>query len=326
VLSVLGIGAGWPQGALSNAFFGDMLKAKGSAALIASGMVSRRSSLPEGYILETGNLDPRSAKESATDSPTTLAVAASTQALGRAGISPEQLGLIMGDCCTPYQVTPAEGQRIAEKFGLKIPSFDLYSTTGPIPAHLDVLASWNEERVPEYSLLVGTNTPLQRVDFMNGHEATIVGDAAGALVVSAKHRGKLALRETQFFHDAAHCEEIKFDAFKHATIPVKTESRIVDLALEMGRKAISDNNLDPSRIKFIGPEFSAQSANRISTGLGVTPQNHWSLVSGIGNSLSAAPIVVLSSRWDEIKKGDLIVCVQVGVGLSYGYALFEGAF
>ncbi|NDC37576.1 MAG: hypothetical protein EBZ48_05940 [Proteobacteria bacterium] len=325
MLTVLGVGASVAETILSNQFLAELGEDAADADHIKRlGINSRRSSLPVSYIRDTGNADPRAAKAAAIASPTDLAHRAASQALSQAGITAEQLGLILGDCSTPHQVTPAEGQRLAEKFALKIPSYDLFTTAGPIPGHLDVLASWAEERLPEYALLFSSNTPTLRANFRRGLEAHYLGDGAGAMVLSARHRGKLALKDVASFYDSQLSGVISFDAFDHAIIPRASESRIHEIALEMGKTAIAANNLDPSKIKFIGPEFTVVGGAELATELGVSPQNHWSLLAEVGNTLGASPILNLAARWDEIRKGDQVVCVQVGVGVSYGYAVFEG--
>ena len=308
----------------SDALAGLLATDGGSGATPQAKGCSCRSTLPLSYLVETGNSDPRAARTAALASPTELAHRAALQALTQVGISAEQLGLVIGDCCTPYQVTPAEGQRLADKFGIKVPSYDIFTTTGPIPGHLDVLASWDESRVPEYALLFSTNTPTQRVNFRNGAEALFLGDGAGALVVSTQHKGKLAIRDVGSFHNSRASGVMSFSTFEHASIPTAAEAVVYEIALEMGRKAISANHLDASKIKFIGPEFTLSSGAKLVHELGVSPQNHWSLLAEVGNALGASPVLNLAAHWQQIQKGDLLVCVQVGVGVSYGYAVFEG--
>jgi 3-oxoacyl-[acyl-carrier-protein] synthase III len=325
VLSVLGVGASTGETVLTgHVLAGSRVAEGGSMKIPHNEGLSCRSTLPVSYLLETGNADPRAAKAAALASPTELAHRAALQALTQVGISAEQLGLVIGDCCTPYQVTPAEGQRLADKFGIKVPSYDIFTTTGPIPGHLDVLASWNELRVPEYALLFSTNTPTQRVNFGKGGEAISLGDGAGALVVSTQHKGKLALRDVGLFHDSRANGMMSFNAFEHASISAGTEALVYEIALEVGKKALSTNQLDASKVKFIGPEFTVSGGAKLARELGVSAQNHWSLLAEVGNALGASPVLNLAAHWQEIQKGDLVVCVQVGVGVSYGYAVFEG--
>jgi 3-oxoacyl-[acyl-carrier-protein] synthase III len=99
---------------------------------------------------------------------------------------------------------------------------------------------------------------------------------------------------------------------------------VYEIALEVGKKALSTNQLDASKVKFIGPEFTVSGGAKLARELGVSAQNHWSLLAEVGNALGASPVLNLAAHWQEIQKGDLVVCVQVGVGVSYGYAVFEG--
>ena len=57
--------------------------------------------------------------------------------------------------------------------------------------------------------------------------------------------------------------------------------------------------------------------------LEIPAHNHWSTVAEFGNTLSAGPLITLANHWDQIMPGDTVICVQVGVGLSYGFVILE---
>jgi 3-oxoacyl-[acyl-carrier-protein] synthase-3 len=101
---------GWanPKNVIDNHFL-ESLETGTSVAWIEDkiGIQSRLTGLPLDYIRETRNQDPREAQKVTSHTPTDLGgVEASLMALKRAGIKPEQLGMVICNCCTPYQTTP----------------------------------------------------------------------------------------------------------------------------------------------------------------------------------------------------------------------------
>jgi len=103
-----------PSNTISNDFLATLVPhASPDQILRRFGILYRRSVLALSYIRETLNQDSKRAQDVASHTPTTLAVAACTMALERAGLRGQDIGLVLANCCTPLQTMPAEEQRIA---------------------------------------------------------------------------------------------------------------------------------------------------------------------------------------------------------------------
>ena len=147
---IIGVGAATPTTELSEQFLASIgltLAGEERTLLSRAGVTSRRVSLPLDYIREKGNRDVLEGRAVATISPTVLAVQAANQALSRAGICIEQVGLLLADTATPYQTCPSEAQRIAGALGVKIPAYDIIAGSAALPFYLELLSSWKPERI-----------------------------------------------------------------------------------------------------------------------------------------------------------------------------------
>jgi len=163
---IVGAGAAYPQGVLSNEHLSELgirLSKEDSAVFDRFGVQARRSTLTRDFLSKHSSPDVLESRAAAVMTPTQLAVEAAKQAMDRACITTEQVGLIIADCATPYQTCPSEAQRLGGSLGLKVPAYDISAGASAFALSLDVLSSWREDRLPDYVLCVSTNVPTQLI-------------------------------------------------------------------------------------------------------------------------------------------------------------------
>lgn len=322
---VLGAGAGLPPNRIDNTFLSALSTAVGQAWCDAhAGIHQRATLLPLEYISQTGNVDPRAAEEAALMDPSELGVAAAKQAIARAGITPEQIGMVIGESATPLETTPSEGQRVAGLLGLRVPSFDVSGGFCSLVVQLDALASWRPEAVPDYVLLVSTNAPTMRVNYRAGVERVFFGDAASALVVSAKHPGRLALESIQFGCVSNFADLCVIDAVGHAHMQADFVSEhVVSHTSRMLKEMLSETGVRKQDVKCIGPQISSTALSHIAQLAGLESKQMIDVVSGQGFALGSSPGSALAQSWDTLQKGDEVFLAVVGSGLSFGRSHFR---
>jgi 3-oxoacyl-[acyl-carrier-protein] synthase-3 len=247
-------------------------------------------------------------------------------ALTRAGLTPDQVGLVLGDCSTPWQTTPAEGQRVAGIVGIKAPAFDLTCSGAPFALHLETLAAWRDERRPDYIVCLSTNTPTQRIDFSRGEERVRFGDGAAAVVVSSRQPGRLALREAHLMTEPLKQDLLRVDAYGLMQIaPSFVDSFVQPRTIDMLRRALRVGAApsDLTRIRVIPPQIDRRVALAAAQAYDLPVDQFWLNLERYGDSMGAAAMAVLSERWDELSAGDTIVQISAGGGLSCGYLTME---
>ena len=127
MLHILGMGACHPDTVVDNKFLED-LDVGTNAQWIEEkiGVITRVTTLTLDYIKTTRNEDPRMAVDVASMSPEDMGVKAAEIALKKAGITAQQVGMIIVNCCTPRQTVPSEAARIAERLDCPGVAFDVF--------------------------------------------------------------------------------------------------------------------------------------------------------------------------------------------------------
>lgn len=318
MLHILGIGTAVGQTALKKSDF-EEIEIRGCTL---SNGESRRSALGKDYLAQTKNADIEAVKQEQNQSPTDLCLAAATAAIAEAGISAEQLGLVIGDCATPWQTTPSEGQRVADRLGLKIPAYDI-GGGGIVPQHLSSLSRWRIERVPEYTLLLSGSTPTTRIDFKSGgQERWQFGDAACACVVSTKHRGKFAVIEAESLFHGGGGNSFVVDQFAPLAANVEEFSqRIEQLTSDVIAKAIFKHKLHGSHVVLACGEASAGMAARVAEMHSISRLA--APFAANGCTLSSGCFLALQEQRASLRQGDRVILAQALPGFVSGYALCE---
>ncbi len=322
---IVGAGFAYPETVISNPFLAE-LSGEYPATFIEgmTGIQSRFSVLDPNYLRATKNIDIREGTKNSLCSPTDLAVKATEMALSRAGITSEAIGLILGDCATPRETIPSEAQRVAKRFTLRIPAYDLVSSSASISLVFKNLLSWKPERIPPYVLFVTTNTPTDRVDYSQGAPRLRYGDGAVAFILSTEHRGKLEVCDADFVTDPEKGSGITFDIFSHAKVEEDVGPQIAEAQGAMFNRVIQKHGLSVENLKWIGSPFDAVVSKRLSEEIRVTSDRAWSNVERCGDMLGSSVGCVLAERWDYLVPEDTIVLTQAGSGFSSGYALLRG--
>ncbi|MFM1848324.1 MAG: hypothetical protein RL417_1798 [Pseudomonadota bacterium] len=325
MLHILGMGYCHPSTVIDNQFLEDLDIGTNAQWIIEKiGIQTRLSTLPLDYIRETRNQDPREALKVASMTPTDMGKKAAEMALAQAGIKPEQVGLIIANCCTPAQTAPSEAQRIGKALDIVCPAFDIFTACPVFALHIDVLSNYREEKLPEYVLCISTAALTQNVNYNDRSDGAIWGDGAAAWVVSGKHEGKLKVLESFYASDPTRCQAVVVDRYGHfhqdgravRDFSVRQTVRLI--------KAIEERHpIDWTQDIFIGHQANATMLQQITNNREIPDSNHWHNVTTIGNQAGAGAPAVLAQHWDLIQPEQRIVVAVVGAGLSWGSILFE---
>ena len=312
---ILGIGAAHPEVEITDEFLSSLglVPTDEEAQLLTRfGVRSRRASLPLQYVQDTKNRDVLEGRPVAVASPTSLAVAASRQALERTGITPEQLGLIIADTATPYQTCPSEAQRIGGALSIKVPAYDVVAGSSSLPLYFEMLSAWKPERIPDYVLCVSTNTFSQHVAYGGpALPAYLYGDAASAVVISPRHSGKWKVVDSFLENSTTRLSssvvEYHVSSTKEAVLP----KREVGEALSRSLNRLASGTV-PTYV--VGPQLYSGEFGEYEKALGLA---HGTMISGtrtVGYALGASSGVALSSIWDSARADTAIAVLHAGDG------------
>lgn len=124
----------------------------------------------------------------ADDSTTSLSVDAARQALARAGLTPDDIDLIIVGTCTPDQFLVSQACLVQAELGGRAGAFDLSAACSGFVYALSTGSQFIQTGLYNRVLVVGADTLTRFVDFTDRTTCVLFGDGAGAVVLEATER------------------------------------------------------------------------------------------------------------------------------------------
>jgi 3-oxoacyl-[acyl-carrier-protein] synthase III len=266
-----------------------------------------------------------------------LGTKAAEKALEAAGLTADDIDLVLVATATPDQTFPATATTIQKNLGMKGGfAFDIQAVcTGFIYA-LSTADNFVKSGQVNRALVIGAETFSRIIDWEDRTTCVLFADGAGALILEASEeegtnqdRGMLTshLHSDGNHHDllyvdggpsstqtTGHLRMAGKEVFKHA---------VTNLASVVG-EALEATNLETSDIDWLIPH---QANKRIIDGTGrklkLDPSKVVVTVDRHGNTSAASVPLALDEavRDGRIKRGDLLLLEAMGGGFTWGSAL-----
>jgi 3-oxoacyl-[acyl-carrier-protein] synthase III len=288
------------------------------------GIRERRTVLSLDYIRQTRNADTRLAAEHSTHSNAQTGKLAAEHAILRAGISAQEIGMVIAGGCSPQSSTPAEASTIAAELGISATVFDLNSACSSFVAQLHFLNLMRSGELPDFVLLVNPENNTRTVDYSDRRTAVLWGDATSAAVVSTRVPARSTVTFSMQASDPAGWEKVRIPQGGHFT---QDGSAVQNFAIrrtvstfDQLRQRIPDDAAAGSA--FIGHQANLMMLRTACDRAGIPSGSHLFNVDRFGNCGAAGAPSVLSQAWDSYE-GDWIAMAVVGSGLSWGGALIN---
>jgi 3-oxoacyl-[acyl-carrier-protein] synthase-3 len=288
------------------------------------GIKSRRTVLSLDYIRATRNKDTRAAREASLYSNAETGRRAALMAIERAGISPEDIGMVIAGGCSPETCIPAEASAIAKALGIERPAFDLHSACSSFGAQVHFLSQMGPA-LPEYVLILSPENMTRAIDFSDRSAAVLFGDATSAAVVSTKVPSRARAAFTTFGGSPAGAGEVVVTRTGHFG---QNGPAVHKFAIKMmtsllrgiqARLPIERAN----RLIYVGHQANLTMLESVCKRCEVPPERHFYNIVDYGNQSAAGAPTVLSQRWESFKDGDVIAVAVVGSGLSWSSLQIE---
>lgn len=314
------IGHFHPENVLDNAFL-ESLDIGVDSAWIAErvGIEQRRTVLPLDYIRTTRNRDPREANECASYSNRETAALAAQCALRRAGLAPDNIGMVIAGSCSPQSNLPAEACGIAARLGVTGMAFDLNAGCASFAAQLHFLSLLDATILPDFVLVVSPENNTRTVDYSDRRVAVLWGDGTTAAIVSKRVPGPAVISDTGFATDPAGSHLIGITPGGHfrqdgQAVQTFAVRRTTEL-FQAGRGGCDGGSKSQY---FVGHQANLRMLESACRRANVQEHEHLSCVADFGNCGAAGAPSVLSMNWDMLRRGCSVVLAVVGAGLSWG--------
>ena len=269
-----------------------------------------------------------------------MAVAAAQKAIASAGISVEDVDLVVVATVTPDNTTPAVSAKIGGKLGLKpgTPTFDISAACSGFVYALTMADNMIRLKQAKCTVVIGAESLSKIVDWTDRNTCVLFGDGAGAVVLRAcEGKGDntdTGILSTHLYSDGSHYDSLKStggvsstqtagfiwmdgkEVFKYAINSLSQAAE--DVMADAGVKAEDIDLLIPhqANIRII---------NGVGQKLGLPEEKVVVTVNNHGNTSAASIPLALSESFEngKIKKGDLVVLTAMGAGFTSGGALIR---
>jgi 3-oxoacyl-[acyl-carrier-protein] synthase-3 len=266
-----------------------------------------------------------------------LAAAAGRKALENAGITADDVDLIIVATTTPDMTFPATAAVVQQKLGMHHgAAFDIQAVCSGFVYAVATADSYLKNGLGKRALVIGAETASRILDWNDRTTCVLFGDGAGAVVLEAQQlpgdRSDRGVLTTHLRSDGRHKSKLYVDGGPSSTQTVghlRMEGRAVfKHAVSMITDVITDaftaTGYNADDIDWFVPH---QANKRIiddsAHKLGIAPQKVVTTVDKHGNTSAASiPLALDVARRDgRIKKGDLVLLEAMGGGFTWGSAL-----
>jgi len=273
-----------------------------------------------------------------------LAEKASREALTRIGWSADDLDMIVVGTVTPDHIFPSSANTLGAKLGaIGVPSFDvLAACSGFMYAFyqgVTAIESGRAERV----LVVGSEVMSSITDWTNRSTCVLFGDGAGAVLLEATD-GPNGIIDMEMGSDGRYFNILHMKAGgsahppSHETVDkgwhvVEMEGQetfklAVRQMYETAKDLLDRNRVKPTRLGlFIGHQANLRIIDAVTKRLKLRPNQVYNNIERYGNTTSATiPSCIYEAEAEgRIRKGDWMLLVSFGAGLTWGGALMKWA-
>jgi len=269
-----------------------------------------------------------------------MGACAAREALENAGLKPNQLDLIINASGTAEQAIPDTGALIQKQLGLGksgIPAMTVHNTCLSFIAGLDVAANFLNSNRYKNILIVSSDISSCGINPKEPESASLVGDAAAAVVVTRPENGDLSIihrAHLKTFGEGAYLTSImgggshlhpRFaghnpeDDLFHMDGPavLRMVRGIAKDFLEELSPGLSTSLLD---IDAVVPHQASKVGLMMLTRFGWPEERIMHTLEWLGNCVSASiPITLYDSiQGGKITRGQKVLLVGTGAGLSIG--------
>jgi 3-oxoacyl-[acyl-carrier-protein] synthase-3 len=315
-----GLGHFHPENVISNQFLEELDIGTNEEWIIERvGILSRRTVLPLDYIRSTKNQDQRAAFEAAAYNNAQTGSFAARMALERAGISPEDIGMVISGSSAPDMLTPAEASTIAGELNVDVPCFDVNSACSTFGMHINVLGMMKPEALPPFVLLVNPENMTRNVNYADRSVAVL--GVTGVQPRWFPHGSPPAL---SFF------QPLRFEtrAWEKVMIPrmgyfQQDGHAVQGFAIRKTTESIRTLQSVYPANRFVGHQANLGMLRTACERTGITEDQHWHNVEHFGNTGCSSAPAVLSQHWDDFTPGDHIAVCVVGGGLTWVHTLLK---
>ncbi|MGJ0510092.1 MAG: beta-ketoacyl-ACP synthase III [Methylocystis sp.] len=317
---VLGVGSYLPEKTLTNDDLAKMVDT-------SDDWIFQRTGIRERHIAAKG------------ETTSMLGEKAARAALAAAGLTPDDIDLIIVGTSTPDWTFPSTASQIQAALGITHGvAFDLQAVCSGFVFAVTTADKFLRSGSHRRALVIGAETFSRIIDWEDRTTCVLFGDGAGAMVLEARpSTGSMAERGVLTTHlrsDGRHRAKLHVDGGPSATQTVGhlrmegkevfkfAVGKVTDVVVD----AFAATGLSPDQLDWFVPhQANRRIIDMSAQKLGIAPEKVVATVHLHGNTSAASVPLALSVAVGDgrIKQGDLVMLEAVGGGFTWGSALIR---
>lgn len=296
----------------------------------------------EWILTRTGIAERRQA--SASEAASDLGTRAANKALVDAGIKPEEIDLIIVATVTPDMFFPSTACIIQKNLGAnKAVAFDLSAACSGFLYALSVGSQFIATGTYDTVLVVAAEVLTKIVNWEDRNTCILFGDGAGAAVLRPveEHHGFLSFN-LGADGTGGDCLKIPAGGSRKVTSELTIQNKehyitmnghevfkfAVKIMGDTAIKALEKAGFSTADVDYLIPhQANTRIIDAAARKLGISPEKVYINLDKYGNMSSASIPVALDEAVNKgfIQKGDLVVLVGFGAGLTWGSSVMRWA-
>ncbi|HEX7578206.1 MAG TPA: beta-ketoacyl-ACP synthase III [Verrucomicrobiae bacterium] len=271
-----------------------------------------------------------------------MAAKAAQRAMKMAGVTASQIDLIIVATITPDMPFPATACFVQQKIGAKrAAAFDLEAACSGFIYGLEIGQQFIMSRTHDTVLVIGAEKLSAITDWKDRNTCVLFGDGAGAAVLQNRENshglltavmgadgGKANLLFMPAGGSRCPASRESVDARQHFLHMngKETFKNAVQAMCSAAQEVLRRCEVDITRIKCVIPhQANRRIIDAVGERLGATPEQMFINVNRYGNTSAASVAIALDEAVasGKIQRGDLILLVVFGAGLTWGAAVIE---
>ena len=322
-VGILGTGSELPEKVLSNFDLEKMVDTSDKWISERTGIKERRQAAPH-------------------ETTSSLSVKASKKALAMAGITPQDLDLVICSTISPDMPLPSTAALIQRDLGARACcAFDLAAACSGFLFGMTVGEQFIRNGKYKHVLVIGAELLSRYVDYRDRETCVLFGDGFAAAVLGpvSPPSGILA---SDLHTEGLHADHLYIPAggtacpASHETVDRRSHyikmrgNELFKVAvrnmIDVSRRVLEKAQLGANQIDLFVPHQANQRITEaVRERLGVAPEKVYSNIHRIGNTSSASIPICLDEcvHSGRLKKGDLVLMAAFGAGVTWGAVLMR---
>ena len=321
--SITGVGSYLPAKILTNAHLEKMVDTSDEWIVTRTGIKSRRLAARDEFTSD-------------------MAAHAAQRAMKKAGVTADQIDLIIVATITPDMPFPATACIVQQKIGARrAAAFDLEAACSGFIYGLEIGQQFIMSRTYDTVLVIGAEKLSSIVDWTDRNTCVLFGDGAGAAVLQSRpnshglltavmgadgSKGSLLHMPGGGSRCPASVDSVAAKLHYLRMDGRETFKSAVQAMYHAAQEALRRCELDISKIKCVIPhQANRRIIDAVGKRLGATPEQLFVNLDRYGNTSAASVAIALDEAVSsgKIQRGDLILMMVFGAGLTWGAAVIE---